>query len=184
MILAVSTGEYNECKCDVALYIENYCQQWTCLTLENEDKIIENGTYECTEDYQGQYCNAWHGDVDSEWEFELSSCKCINQSYDMCLEWTCTERDMPKQYVFVPHDGINAGLLHAILWPLLFAYWFAGGAIALCANQAEYCPFGFCSFAVFVGICIACGGIGFFMIHLLVIVGVVIILGFIACNSV
>ena len=89
--------------------------QWTQEEYdENNYYFREYENYNCTLLSPNQrYCHSWVGDIDSEAEFEIASCTCIDEADSLstyCKKWSCFETGAPYFYPSLPWPVICFGL--------------------------------------------------------------------------
>lgn len=75
------------------------CLEWTEEEYDQHNvKFREYATYKCLELSENQeYCRRWFGNIDSEEEFELSTCQCLSNDSDdihSCSVWMCYEQGL------------------------------------------------------------------------------------------
>ena len=102
---------------------------WLQWTQEEYDefnyKFKEYENYKCTGlSANKRYCHSWIGDIDSEEEFEISSCTCIDETDSLssfCKKWICYETGM--SYFFPSLPWVLLGI-----FPSLFLLYFYNDA--------------------------------------------------------
>lgn len=85
--------EYSEAEC-IRVNDKGACLEWTQEEYdEHNPDFREYERYQCLElSTNEQYCRRWIGETDSEEEFEIATCECLDDAdVSFCREWTCFE---------------------------------------------------------------------------------------------
>ena len=122
--------EYSSAECTSA-NAQGVCLEWKQEEWdEASESFIEYEEYTCDEiSKSGKYCTLWHGSVDSELEFEMASCECVDSNDAdryYCTNWECYEQGMEYFFPSLPFSLVSIVLPLPILAITAFFYFMRG----------------------------------------------------------